>query len=176
MTRFNPFKAVSGKYGAPMGRHGDTLANYNGGKLYSQHCGGDGYYDRGGAYWGHSRVYAVYTRGGAFCAYIEATSKEQAIKQVQKETGIFHNVRIYDNGGKSFDRYTAVFLDRLEKIQYVSWGKSQALYDALGFNAYPFAPQGFGQHCTAAPGKHLGKRIDFNDLPEDAQRFVSQNI
>lgn len=58
--RFNPFSTVNCKYGAPMGRHGDNPAHYNGtAKLYARHCGGDGFYDRGGAYWGHSRVYAV---------------------------------------------------------------------------------------------------------------------
>lgn len=80
--RFNPFQAVSCKYGAPMGRHGDSPDKYDGGKLYARHCGGDGYYDRGGAYWGHSRVYAVWTRGGSFCSYVEASSKSDAINCV----------------------------------------------------------------------------------------------
>lgn len=81
--RFNPFKKVEGKYGAPMGRHGHDAGSFDGhGKLYARHCGGDGYYDRGGAYWGHSKVYAVWTRGGAWCAYVEANSPAQAIKTV----------------------------------------------------------------------------------------------
>lgn len=84
MARFNPFKQVNCQYGAPMGRHGDAPAQYDGvSKLYARHCGGDGYYDRGGAYWGHSRVYAVWTRGGDWCAYVEESSKEMAILVVQ---------------------------------------------------------------------------------------------
>jgi len=85
MPRFNPFHAVSGRYGAPMGRHGHPIDSWDGtGKLYANHCGGDGYYDRGGAYWGHSRVYAVWTRGGGFRTYVEAGSKEEAIALVRK--------------------------------------------------------------------------------------------
>lgn len=83
--RFNPFAAVSCKFGAPMGRHGNDASTYDGyGKLYARHCGGDGYYDRGGAYWGHSRIYAVWTRGGEWCAYVKANSVDGAIASVQK--------------------------------------------------------------------------------------------
>lgn len=84
MPRFNPFAKVNNRYGAPMGRHGDTPETYNGiSPLYARHCGGDGFYDRGGAYWGHSRVYAVWTRGGAFCTYVEATSCDHAKRLVR---------------------------------------------------------------------------------------------
>ena len=83
MARFNPFQHVSGRYGAPLGRHG--VGTYDGkAKLYARHCGGDGYYDRGGAYWGHSSVWAVWTRGGAFCTYVDAVNREDAIRQVQR--------------------------------------------------------------------------------------------
>lgn len=84
MPQFNPFKNVSSRYGAPMGRHGHSPDAYDGeSRLWVRHCGGDGCYDRGGAYWGHSRVYAVWTRGGDFCAYIEARSEEDALRQVR---------------------------------------------------------------------------------------------
>lgn len=83
MARFNPFARVSSRYGAPMGRVGDDAERYDGAsKLYARHCGGDGYYDRGGAYWGHSGVWAVWTRGGAFCAYVDARTAAQAIQAV----------------------------------------------------------------------------------------------
>ncbi len=90
MTRFNPFHNVNCRYGAPMGRHGHSADAWDGhGTLYARHCGGDGYYDRGGAYWGHSRVYAVWTRCGGFCAYVEATSTDGAkavIRNASKES------------------------------------------------------------------------------------------
>lgn len=85
MPRFNPFAKVHSRYGAPMGRHGHAADMWDGhGKLYARHSGGDGYYDRGGAYWGHSKVFAVWTRGGGFCAYVEATSIDQAIRVVRE--------------------------------------------------------------------------------------------
>ena len=84
MARFNPFAKVNCRYGAPMGRHGHAVSSYDGvSKLYARHCGGDGYYDRGGAYWGHSKVVAVWTRGGGWCAYVEAHSPERAITIVK---------------------------------------------------------------------------------------------
>ena len=78
------------------------------------------------------------------------------------------NVRLYDNGGKSYDRYTAVFMDR--PLGYNN------LFEALGFNDFPFHPTGFGQHCHAQPGRHLGKRITLDALPDDAKQFVNQNL
>lgn len=85
MSRFNPFERVNCSYGAPMGRHGDSASTYDGiSKLHARHCGGDGYYDRGGAYWGHSKVFAVWTRGGEWCSYVEANSPEIAIEHVRR--------------------------------------------------------------------------------------------
>lgn len=91
MARFNPFASVNSQYGAPMGRHGHDPDQYDGtSKLYARHMGGDGYYDRGGAYWGHSLVWAVWTRGGGFCAYVEASSREGALRQVRDSHGLEH--------------------------------------------------------------------------------------
>lgn len=79
-----------------------------------------------------------------------------------------NTLRIYDNGGKTVDRYTVVFLDRPTH--------QQGIYEALGFNEEPFHPQGFGQHTTATPGRHLGKRITLHALPPNARKFVKQNL
>ena len=71
MSRFNPFARVNCRFGAPMGRGGDDPETFpQGVKLFARHCGGSGHYDRGGAYWGHSKVCAVWTRGGEFCAFV----------------------------------------------------------------------------------------------------------
>jgi hypothetical protein len=78
-------------------------------------------------------------------------------------------VRCYDNGGETADRYTVVFTGRRAKANY---------YPYLGMSAYPFHPQGIGQH---GEGKyfvdwptygHLGKKIKFSELPEDCQKLV----
>ncbi|MBX3018002.1 MAG: hypothetical protein KF767_08940 [Bdellovibrionaceae bacterium] len=78
------------------------------------------------------------------------------------------NVRIYDNGGKTFDRYTAVYMDQPEY--------QPGTFAARGMSTNPFSPQGFGCSCVASPGRHLGKRIKFEELPPDCQRLVLQDI
>jgi hypothetical protein len=77
-------------------------------------------------------------------------------------------VRIYDNGGKTWDRYTVVFMDQPENTPNT--------YAALGMSTYPTQPQGFGQHCTATPGRHLGKRIAFEELPIDCQKLLASEL
>lgn len=79
-----------------------------------------------------------------------------------------NNIRCYDNGGKSIDRYTVVYLDHPETYP--------GAFAAVGMNASPFHPQGFGQHTTAMPGQHLGRRIAFSNLPTDCQRLVMQDL
>lgn len=79
-----------------------------------------------------------------------------------------NNIRCYDNGGESIDRYTVVYLDHPEAYP--------GTFAAVGMNASPFHPQGFGQHTTAIPGKHLGRRIAFSNLPTDCQRLVMQDL
>lgn len=79
--------------------------------------------------------------------------------------------KIWDNGGKTFDRYTIVFKAR--RYDY------RLYWPYLGASENPFHPQGFGQHGESSEpmgGKHLGKRIAFEALPEDVQRFVLQSI
>lgn len=78
------------------------------------------------------------------------------------------NIRIYDNGGETFDRYTVIYMDDL--CPYTS------LYTARGMSENPSHPQGFGQICEAEPGEHLGKEIDFTDLPEPCQRMVLSDL
>lgn len=87
MPRFNPFAHVDCSRGAPFGRDtGDAISKWDGkSRLYARWGGGDGSYDRGGAYWGHSDIYAVWTRGGDFCVYIDGVnSPEAAIEKVKR--------------------------------------------------------------------------------------------
>jgi len=82
-------------------------------------------------------------------------------------------IECWDNGGKTADRYTIA----ISGIQ--EYGDRQYTI-ILGASAQPFHPQGVGQHAaeilTAAhkkgSNKHLGKRIDWYELPPDVQRFV----
>ena len=85
MPRFNPFPKVSGRYGAPMGRHGGTLdPDTPPEDLCVSHPQGE--YDSGGAYWGlggsEGPVYAVWRRGHGRdgVVYVRAKSKAGAIR------------------------------------------------------------------------------------------------
>ena len=72
-------------------------------------------------------------------------------------------VRIYDNSGKTFDRYTAVFMDQPER---------DGCFAALAMSVDPFHPQGIGQHTEAMPGRHLGRRVGIDALPQACRRFM----
>ena len=91
-------------------------------------------------------------------------------------------IRVYDQE-EAIDRYTVVFTGR-----YTSKTGGEHWY--VGMNARPFHPQGYGQHggsrdiIDAPNGKwppaigrkcHLGKRIEWEDLPPDCQKLVMQD-
>jgi hypothetical protein len=75
-------------------------------------------------------------------------------------------VKVYDNGGKTIDRYTVAYMAQPEPF----------CVSMLAMNDSPFWPQGFCQHCGGKPGPHLGKRIPFASLPEDCQKAVKQDL
>ena len=90
-------------------------------------------------------------------------------------------VRCYDNGGRSYDRYFVVYSGRLP-------APYQGGCFGVGMNEYPYHPQGFcmhsefsrsagsNQNCFDRPKySHLGKKIAFEDLPEDCRLAVVQD-
>ena len=86
--------------------------------------------------------------------------------------GIPRYVRCYDNGGKTFDRYTVVFCGRYTH-------KTNGAFMYVGMSANPFSPLGFGQHGDSnhmpidrPKYSRLGKKIKFIDLPEDCKILV----
>lgn len=81
------------------------------------------------------------------------------------------NIRVFDNEGESFDRYTIVNINDHERMT-----PDGAIYGALGASENPFSPMGFGQNTSAMIAEHLGKEITFDDLPEDVQKFVIQSF
>jgi len=80
------------------------------------------------------------------------------------------NIRCYDGGdaGRWIDRYTVVYMDQPES--------TPGCFTCVGMSAHPFHPQGFGQHSSAKVGRHLGKRIKFEDLPADCQKLVKMDL
>lgn len=81
--------------------------------------------------------------------------------------GVPRWIRVFDNGGKTFDRYTVVF------SHAHSFG-FQGVTVGVGMSEHPYHPQGFGQHFEYPnhPVQSGGKRISFNDLPPDCKRLV----
>lgn len=69
---------------------------------------------------------------------------------------------VYDNEGKTFDRYTIVFETMETNIFNLS----------LGLSHNPDSPQGFSQFSRCQDGIHLGKKISFNSLPENIQNHI----
>jgi hypothetical protein len=79
--------------------------------------------------------------------------------------------RIFDAGPELADRYTIAF--KGYRVDRELW------YPYLAAGPTPFHPGGFGQHGESQyllTGKHLGKRIHFEDLPGDVKRFALDNI
>lgn len=102
---------------------------------------------------------------------------EQAAKLVECERfmadiafDINKYAKCYDNGGKTFDRYTVIFTRSSLR------NRGRTIY--VGMSDSPFAPNGFGQHGDAPAGTigNLGKRIEFSELPPDCQNLVIQDI
>lgn len=75
--------------------------------------------------------------------------------------------KIYDNSGKTFDRYTLL-------TEPFHFGKS---CDAYGFSENAKSPQGFNQYCgDVYEGAELGKEIDFDNLPQEVQEAILERI
>ena len=87
---------------------------------------------------------------------------------MQTETVHGSRIRCYDNGGKTYDRFTVVFMDSPER--------EPGIFTAVGMSEEPFHPLGFGQHTAAMPGKHLGRRVPFVSLPEPCQKLVRADL
>lgn len=80
-------------------------------------------------------------------------------------------LRIYDNGGKTADRYT-VYYD----VPETKGGTVKNWYTCIGMDDKPFHPQGIGMHASGMLGRHNGKTITIDQLPFDCQKAVYQDL
>ena len=73
------------------------------------------------------------------------------------------NISIYDNQGETFDRITIVFDNKKTKT------RDGIIYEGIGASE---DGRGFLQHTTCMKGKHLGKKITFEELHKNLQDFI----
>jgi len=86
-------------------------------------------------------------------------------------------LKIYDNGGKSWDRYTVVYVHRDNRTPYTYSKTVFSGYDGVCMSENPTHPQGCGSYQEGIePGLHLGKRILFKDLPKRCRDLVKSDI
>lgn len=110
------------------------------------------------------------------------TTKKKFSKKKQAErkealvpNGIPRYIRCYDNGGETADRYTVVYTGNYTH-------KTNRSFWYVGMSGSPFHPLGIGIHGDSEfrpidrpTYSHLGKKIKFQDLPEDCQKLVMQD-
>lgn len=75
-----------------------------------------------------------------------------------------NKLSFYDNGGKSFDRITIVFNNLRTKKGY-----RQYEYDCISSSE---SGSGMFTWGTAMKGRHLGKKITYNDLSDELKKRV----
>ena len=73
---------------------------------------------------------------------------------------------IYDNFGKTFDRYTV----------YYNYKENDGTYFGRGMSNNPYSPNGFGMCISGNLGRHNGKHIKFEDLPKDCQKVINSDL
>lgn len=111
-------------------------------------------------------LYCEHTGERIPSAYAEPEDVEAPRQNLESQIGT-QGIEVYDNGGATFDRYTVVFKNSPE---------GNGLYASLGMSERPGHPQGFGQHSTAEPGSHLGRRIQLAELPEECRNLVIREL
>ena len=79
----------------------------------------------------------------------------------------------WDNDGVTMDRFT-IFLKSHEYAG--KQNRNKKFWDCLGLSTEPESPQGFSQMSSGLPGKHLGKRIGFYDLPINVIQHVVKRL
>ena len=91
------------------------------------------------------------------------------VSRIEDIAGI--RIKCFDIGSnKVMDRYSVLFVD----IPWNDHGSKKVA--CLGMSDDPYAPYGFGQHCGATAGRHLGKRISFTELPEPCQSVIMSEV
>lgn len=74
---------------------------------------------------------------------------------------------VYDNGGKTADRWTVVSKSDLKNKQ------PNGMVDMLSLSENPNSPQGVSMWGEGQAGDHLGKKVKFSSLPKEVQKHIT---
>lgn len=83
-----------------------------------------------------------------------------------KEMEFIKNLEIYDNGGKTLDRYTII---DLRTGKHDIFNANKLTYEAISASA---TGAGVYMHTHVIRGKHLGKKIPFLFLDGQLQSMI----
>ena len=81
-------------------------------------------------------------------------------------------LRVYDNGGKTIDRYTVL-------IPNININTGVIYLEMLGLSDNPNHPLGFNQFCGEWMGgstRNLGKKIDWKNLPDEVRKAIQSRL
>jgi hypothetical protein len=78
-------------------------------------------------------------------------------------------IACYDNGGETLDRYTIVFNTFHDYKKTLRECLALSKGDEDGFF-------GFSQFSSCQLGKHLGKKLKFEQLPEHVQKHIKSRM
>lgn len=79
-------------------------------------------------------------------------------------------LKIYDNNGKTIDRYTVLFMNEPEQTT-----RAGTLYRSVSLSYDPTYPTGCAIHGSAIDGAHLGRRISFEKLPYKTRQYLERS-
>jgi hypothetical protein len=73
---------------------------------------------------------------------------------------------VYDNGGKTADRYTIV----------TDIPEGRGMFACIGMSSAPTHPQGVSQWSSCQVGRHLGKKIPWAKLPAHIHNHAAARV
>lgn len=78
-------------------------------------------------------------------------------------SGEYANIRCYYDKRATYEPYTVIYMDMPERRPNT-------------FACVGLTESGAWSHSAAMPGKHLGKRIKFEDMPDAHKRLVLSDL
>lgn len=110
-------------------------------------------------------AYPEYHFGGVVRTKESQVKKGRLHAKTDKKAAPLRIIGVYDNGGRTADRYTVVFDERHRTDEGIS-------HLCLALSKDCNMPNGVCMTAYTEPGSYLGKKIKFSDLPETVQNCV----